>query len=440
MRLTLLGTASGDGWPNPFCTCASCTGMRLRGEVRGQTSVLVDDVLLLDCGPGVPSAAARLGRSLAGVRHLLITHSHHDHLGPAALVWRSWAGRPEPLDLVGPPAVLATCAEWVGPDDPVVRHEVRAGDRLQMGGYGVRVLAARHGEPWVGPAVLYDVSGPDGRRVLYATDTGPMPAETLDAVAGAAYDVVLLEETFGDATDHGTDHLDLPTFGETVAELRRRGAVTATTRVVPVHLSHRNPPTAELARRLGAWGVELLPDGADVEIGEPARPGAAGPHRVLVLGGARSGKSVEAERRLAAEPAVTYVATAAHRPEDAEWVARLAAHRARRPASWRTLETADLAGVLRDSPGPLLIDCVSLWLGAQLDRSELAERLDELVAAWRRSPAYVVAVSNEVGSGVVPAHESGRRFRDELGRLNARLAAESDEVWLMTAGLARRLR
>lgn len=440
MRLTLLGTASGDGWPNPFCTCASCAGMRSRGEVRGQTSVLVDDVLLLDCGPQVPGAAAQRGRSLAGVRHLLITHAHHDHLGPAALVWRSWAGRPEPLDLVGPPAVLEACADWIGPDDPVVQRAVYPGDRLRLAGYDVRVLAARHDEPWVGPAVLYDVTGPEGGRVLYATDTGPMPTPTLEAVSGAAYDVVLLEETFGDATDHGTDHLNLPLFAETLAQLRRRGAVTDRTRVVPVHLSHRNPPTVELARRLAAWGAELLPDGADVEVGEPAPRRPAAPHRVLLIGGARSGKSAEAERRLAAEPSVTYVATATHRPEDPEWVARLAAHRARRPASWRTLETTDVAGCLRDERGPLLVDCLSMWLAAQLEEPELADRLDGLVVAWRQTAAYVVAVSNEVGSGVVPAYESGRRFRDELGRLNARLAAESDEVWLLTAGMVTRLR
>lgn len=440
MRLSLLGTGGADGWPNPFCACASCAGMRARGEVRGQTSALVDDVLLLDCGPEVPRAAVRLGRSLAGVRHLLITHAHPDHLGAAALVWRSWAQRPEPLDLVGPAAVLAACADWIGPDDPVVRREVHAGDRLRLGDYDVRVLAAVHGEASIGPAVLYDVTGPDGARLLYGTDTGPLPPRTLEAVVDAAYDVVLLEETFGDVTDHGTDHLDLPSFGEALAELRRRGAVVATTRVVPVHLGHRNPPTAELARRLANWGVELLPDGADVEVGQrpPTRPGVS--HRVLVLGGARSGKSMEAERRLAAESAVTYVATAARRPDDDEWAARVTAHRARRPASWRTLETTDLVGVLRDEAGPLLIDCLSLWLATDLDASGLADRVDELVGAWRATTAYVVAVSNEVGSGVVPAYDSGRRFRDELGRLNARLAAESDEVWLLTAGVATRLR
>jgi len=440
MRLTLLGTGSGDGWPNPFCTCASCAGMRARGEVRGQTSALVDDVLLLDCGQEVPGAAARLGRSLAGVRHILITHAHHDHIGPAALVWRSWAGRPEPLDMVGPPAVLAACTDWISPTDPVVCHEVRAGDRIKLRGYDVRVLAARHGEPWVGPAVIYDVTAPDGHRLLYATDTGPLPPPTLDAVAGAGYDVVLLEETFGDVTDHGTDHLDLPSFAETLAKLRHCGAVTDSTRVVPVHLSHRNPPTAELARRLAAWGVELLPDGAEVEVGVAPVRRPAGPRRVLVLGGARSGKSAEAERRLAAEPSVTYVATARDRPDDDEWASRLAAHRARRPISWRTLETSDLATTLSEEPGPLLVDCLSLWLSAMLDVPNLAERVDELVAAWRATSAYVVAVSNEVGSGVVPAYESGRRFRDELGRLNARLAAESDEVWLLTAGVATRLR
>lgn len=470
MKLTLLGTGGADGWPNPFCTCPSCAGMRSRGEVRGQTSVLIDGVLLLDCGPEVPRAAERLGRSLAGLRHVLITHAHPDHTGPAALMWRSWAGRPEPLDLAGPSAVLAACADWIGPDDPVRRHEVRAGDRLVLGAYEIRVLAAAHADVSIGPAVLYDVTGSDGGRVLYATDTGPLPPETLDAVSDAAYDVVLLEETFGDLTGQGTDHLDLPSFAETLAELRRRGAVLETTRVVPVHLGHRNPPTDELDRRLAAWGAELLPDGAELEArverarpvtrssdpatparpaiqssGPATRPTDSGAQRVLILGGARSGKSAAAERRLAAEPAVTYVATAPAHPDDPEWAARLAGHRARRPAAWRTVETTDLETVLHEGTGPVLIDDLGLWLTAALDAGDwnnaaAAGPVDSLIEAWRGTSTYVVAVSNEVGSGVVPATPSGRRFRDELGRLNARLAAESDEVWLMTAGVAQRLR
>lgn len=440
MEVLLLGTAAADGWPNPFCDCASCAALRRAGECRGQTAALVDDTLLLDCGPEAPRAAARAGRSLSGVRHLLLTHAHPDHLGPAALLWRRWARVREPLDLVGPPEALAACADWLGPGDPVRLVPVEAGTRLTLGGYAVRVLAAEHETP----TVLYDVSAPDGARLLYATDTGPLPQGTVDAVAGAAYDLVLLEETFGDVADHETGHLDLTTFPQVLAGLRRAGAVTDGTDVVAVHLGHHNPPTAELGRRLAAWGARAVPDGTVLEHppGRPASGAAAAgrrrvatpPRRTLLLGGARSGKSVEAERRLAAEPHVTYVATARHEATDAEWSARLAAHRARRPEGWRTVETNDVAAVLRDCDGPVLIDCLSLWLADAMERGDHRQQVEELVAAWRHTRAQVVAVSNEVGSGVVPATAAGRAFRDELGRLNALVAAQSDEVLLLVAG------
>ncbi len=168
-------------------------------------------------------------------------------------------------------------------------------------------------------------------------------------------------------------------------------------------------------------------------------PGA--PWRTLILGGARSGKSREAERRLADEPQVTYVATA--RPElagfDEEWADRVAAHRDRRPSHWLTVETCDVAKILQDATGPVLVDCLSLWLGDAMEQDGTEERMDELVAAWRGTRARVIAVSNEVGSGVVPDSASGRQFRDQLGRLNARIAAESDEVLLMVAGRVVRL-
>ena len=154
------------------------------------------------------------------------------------------------------------------------------------------------------------------------------------------------------------------------------------------------------------------------------------------------------------------MATAGPRPGEAEWAARVAAHRARRPAGWTTVETCELEPLLRTPGPPLLIDCLSLWLTEAMDRvgawadrdwdapdtppggarAALAERTAALVAAFRETPRTVVAVSNEVGSGVVPGTVAGRRFRDELGRLNAAVAAECDQVLLMTAGLAQRLR
>jgi adenosylcobinamide kinase/adenosylcobinamide-phosphate guanylyltransferase len=178
------------------------------------------------------------------------------------------------------------------------------------------------------------------------------------------------------------------------------------------------------------------------------------PRRVLILGGARSGKSAEAERRLRDAAVVTYVATGGSRAGDAEWAERVAAHRARRPAHWRTVETTDVAAALRRATGAVLVDCMALWLTRVLDecgawddtawrtgsaRAALSARVDELLSAWRSAAADVVAVSAEVGLGVVPETPAGRRFRDELGQLNQRLAAESDEVLLVVAGRAVRL-
>jgi adenosylcobinamide kinase/adenosylcobinamide-phosphate guanylyltransferase len=155
---------------------------------------------------------------------------------------------------------------------------------------------------------------------------------------------------------------------------------------------------------------------------------------VLVMGGARSGKSERAELRLAGEPEVTYVATGPSGAGDPDWAARVAAHRARRPAWWRTVETTDLAGVLGPARGAVLIDGIGTWLAAVLGEGALARRTRELLAAWRQAEAYVVAVSDETGLGVVPGTPAGRRFRDELGRLNQALAAESEEAELVVAG------
>jgi adenosylcobinamide kinase/adenosylcobinamide-phosphate guanylyltransferase len=438
MNLTLLGTGSADGWPNPHCSCSSCTTVRSAGLMRSQTSALLDGVLLLDCGPETPQAAHRAGNDLTELRHVLLTHAHPDHCAPAFLLYRSWV-RDDPLDVVGPAEVVEQARMWVAPDSPVRFETVRAGESLALDDHHVRVLAAAHGDE----AVLYDVTGPGG-RLLYATDTGPLPAETVDAVAGAAFDVVLLEETFGDHTGHGTDHLDLSTFPDQVRRLRAVGAVTDDTDVLAVHLSHRNPPPAELSRRLAQWGARVVDDGTT--LGD--RPDRTRAGRTVIIGGARSGKSREAERCLAADDAVTFVATAYPAEHDDEWAERVRLHRDRRPSGWATLETVDLVPLLADQGGPLLVDCLTLWLTRVMDRhdawddeawacgaekSVLAE-IDALVEAWRTTRRRVVAVTNEVGQAVVPGTASGRRFRDVMGRLNTAICAETEDVRWCLAG------
>jgi adenosylcobinamide kinase / adenosylcobinamide-phosphate guanylyltransferase len=458
MEVLLLGTGSADGWPNPWCRCASCTWARESGTLRSTTSALVDRVLLLDCGPDAPRQADRAGVSLADVHCLLLTHAHPDHLAPEALLARSWAGAATTLRVLGPRSAIDACRDWVGPHDTVSLEVVAPGDVLEVDGYVVRPLDAAHDvgrDVLTRDALLYDVTAPDGARLLHATDTGPIGAATMTAVSGAAYDVVLLEESFGTKADHGTGHLDLTTFPAQLAALREVGAVVDGTDVVAVHLSHHNPP--DLARVLAPWGARVVDDLTVVSTDE-SRAHMQGPRRQLVLGGARSGKSHEAERRLLARTSVTYVATGGERADDPEWRARVATHRDRRPPSWRTVETLDVAGTLTIAgPGDaVLVDCVALWLAGRLDAARTweadpgtpayAESLsavtrdcDRLVAAVASATSQVVLVSNEVGSGVVPEHASGRLYRDLLGVLNRRLAEVCDDVDIVVAGRVLRL-
>ncbi len=183
-------------------------------------------------------------------------------------------------------------------------------------------------------------------------------------------------------------------------------------------------------------------------IGLRRRPGRT----VLVLGGARSGKSRLAEQLLARERAVCYVACGPRADrDDPEWAQRVAEHRRRRPAGWTTLETRDLSSVLGVPGPPVLVEGLTTWLAGVMDdvgvwtaaaqaEDRLAEQIQGLLTSWAGPARRVVMVSNEVGCGVVPGTASGRRFRDDLGALNAAAAATADQVWLVTAGLPRRLK
>lgn len=396
MELTLLGTGAPRGLPRPDCPCAACA-TALGPDARAATALLVDGTLLLDLTPGAAFAAARAGHSLGGVRQVLLSHPHD---GPPVDVP---AGLPQP-------------------------GRVPDGRELALlTGHRVRALALD------APGTGYEVVGPDGERLLYlppgTATAGPEPARV-------PYDTVL------------ADVVGRP---DALARLRAAGAVGPTTDVLAVHLDHDVPPGAELARRLAAAGARAVPDGTTLAVGSYEQVPDV-PRRTLVVGGARSGKSVEAERRLEAHPDVLYVATGGTRGGDGEWAERVALHRERRPGSWRTAETCDLVPLLLDpaDPAPVLIDCLSLWLTYAMDEvgawddaewagggeKALRERVAELVAAVRATRRTVVAVSNEVGSGIVPATPSGRRYRDELGRLNAGVGAECEQLLLVVAGQA----
>ncbi len=290
----------------------------------------------------------------------------------------------------------------------------------------------------------WQVTAPDGGRLLLAAGPGavPRPAE-----GARPFDLALLDLLHSPAQ---------------LGELRGRGLVQDGTVVAALYMDHRIESEPELGRRAALWGARV-PDDGDSLAGPgrlavaDRRPGGGPlPQRTLILGGARSGKSREAELRLAGEPAVTYLA-AGPWPDsswagpdggrDAEWAQRIAAHRATRPRHWPTVESLDVAGVLRRQGGAVLLDGIGTWLAAVMDEAgawaadpggraagEIERRADDLLAAWRQTASVVVAVSDQVGSGIVPDTPSGRLFRDQLGWLNQRLAAESEETLLVVAG------
>ena len=294
----------------------------------------------------------------------------------------------------------------------------------------------------------WDVTGPDGARLLVADGSG-QPA---DPPAGAApYDLLLL---------------DLLASPAQLGALRRRGLAGNRSVTALLLADHRVSSDEELVRRCGFWDVMVARDGdvltapavrsAPPGGAQDQRPPALRPRRVLVLGGARSGKSGHAELRLAAEPRVTYLAAGPYPAgglpaDDPGWARRVAAHQARRPPWWRTVESIDAAGSLRSEAGAVLFDGAGTWLAAVMQESgawagdtaaepalaRVAASVDELVLAFRQTRARaVVAVSDEVGSSVHPATGAGRLFRDQLGWLNQRLAAECEDAVLMVAGRA----
>jgi adenosylcobinamide kinase/adenosylcobinamide-phosphate guanylyltransferase len=173
----------------------------------------------------------------------------------------------------------------------------------------------------------------------------------------------------------------------------------------------------------------------------------------LILGGARSGKSLLAEKRAAeCGLAVIYLATAEAR--DGEMARRIAHHRERRPTDWGCAEeTLHLAARLRQLARPdtcILVDCLTLWLSNLLFVGQAAKQAEAgeaiacplfdaettaLIDTLPGLPGRIILVSNEVGWGIVPMHPVSRLFADEQGRLNQRVAAVCDEVTLVAAGL-----
>ena len=206
-------------------------------------------------------------------------------------------------------------------DDPVDLHVVAEGETFDAHDHEVRALAAAHGDAVTGDCLLWDVTGPDGARLLYATDTGPLCPETLGALAhvrpGAPGGDVRRPRRArrGPSRPHGPSLGPWPRSGPRGPCTRRRGWSPSTSAITTHPRRSSRSDSARGGRRSTRTARRCARAAAPQR---PPRPG-----RILVLGGARSGKSSYAEALLTDRDRVTYVATAGARPDDEEWQARV---------------------------------------------------------------------------------------------------------------------
>ncbi len=326
---------------------------------------------------------------------------------------------------------------------------LRVGYLLGPGALVARLDAVRQPWPVGAPAlraatVLADA---EDQRLVRAQAVTDHRAALLEALAPlpltvwpSAANFVLLRSERPDLRDRLLEHGVAVRRGDTFPGLDAHFVRVA------VH------PDPDVRAALVAALRQVLPAG-EADVRPQVEPATNG-HRTLVLGGARSGKSRHAQQLLAARTDVLYVAPGpVPDGSDSDWAARVATHQQHRPATWTTCETTDVAAALAAADRPVLVDCLATWLAAVMGEAgawesadgdtawqpRLDQEVDRLLEAWRSVRVPVVGVSNEVGSGVVPSTRSGVLFRDALGRLNRRLADESEDVRLVIAGRVQRM-
>lgn len=276
MEVVILGTAAAEGWPAPFCLCPHCQEARHRGgvNIRARSGVLVDDDLKIDFGPDTVAQMLRTGRSLAGVRTILVTHQHSDHLVPSEL---EWAIKPFTQTPSSAPIELFANAESVALIQEGLKHRpqalaqfvirtIRAGDRFATAaGDDVWALPADH----CAGAMLFRVRRRrDGRVYFHGHDSGLYPAATLGTLSdGVKIDVAIMDCTNGQLQLGDRGHMGIDAVVRMRDELRRRGALADGARVIATHFSHNGGLLhEELVRAFLPHGIEVAFDGMAIRV------------------------------------------------------------------------------------------------------------------------------------------------------------------------------
>ncbi len=285
MKLTFLGTAASEGYPDAFCSCVNCERARELGgpNLRKRSAALIDDVLLLDLGSDVIAASLMHGIRLTAVRYFLLTHEHADHLDASNLSSRSpgssVVGAPC-LEFIASVGALRKAAKTLDarlPEDALLDPDVQArlnlaarpiepGQTLGVGPYRVTAIPATHDLGRIAP-LLYVIER-DDRALFYATDTGPLSEGAWSTLNewGGAFHAVALDHTFG-LDQRNANHLNADQFVEIVDRLRIEGRLAGDCKIFAHHLGHHsNPDHDTLAAYANRRGYEVAYDGLTVDV------------------------------------------------------------------------------------------------------------------------------------------------------------------------------
>jgi phosphoribosyl 1,2-cyclic phosphate phosphodiesterase len=266
MKILLLGTAAAEAWPCPFCSCDACTRARKLGgkDIRGRSGTVIDDCVKVDFGPDTFAQIQGLGLDLTGLTTMIFTHSHEDHFSPYELLYRESnhvviGGLPI-MNVYGSEGVMARLnSAYTGRTyntftlEPPLRPFVEV---TTPDGTKILPLPADHtGDPF-----LLRVTR-NGSSVLHGHDTGPIPEETISALAGSNLDVVLLDCTYGGGPTYGS-HMGIKDVLDSVERLNKVGALHDKTQIIATHFSHNGGLLhEELEARFSPHGIHVAFDG-----------------------------------------------------------------------------------------------------------------------------------------------------------------------------------
>lgn len=287
MRLTFLGTAAGERFPDAFCGCRQCDAARREGgkSIRLLSAALINDDLLIDLGPDIATASQQFGIPLYTIPYALQTHPHDDHLDRVALSSRSVNCQVQttPIDYFCSASTLRRIGELFGGDangviaaDQAVQESlnlrisiIEPWQEFSFGPYRVQPVAANHGGAI--EAMLFAIADERGGQIFYGTDTGPLPPDTWPRLAklGWSFDVLVLDHTFGFA-GRSTGHLNAEQFLEELELARTAGVIVESTTILATHIGHHsNPAHNELVRQAHERGYDVAYDGLTVETAGP---------------------------------------------------------------------------------------------------------------------------------------------------------------------------